>query len=432
MRCLALASLTLPFLLAACGSAHSGAASERSPNTLKPVAESALHQVVRGSERRGCRLIEPISLGVASPGALLDVQFVSPAAGWMVGSGRILVTTDGGSHWSVQATSPTAQWSALDFVDASHGWVVGADGLLATSDGGRHWRELPEHCPAIRTLDFLSPERGFAIAGGVAGGGGGLGSVVRTVYSGSDRRSREAGLLVSDDGGKSWRRLLTPKPPQSVCFNSSEHGWLGAGGNIYATSDGGRHWTLSYKTPPRRQPETDDPAAVALRCAGAHAAWAEVVPPGAGSSQAPHIGLHSSGGSWEAIFAEQYFPHPGIAVSRQSPGSYPSAFSAISGSTAAFIDFCPACVPQASTPVGIAEKGGLRFRRPENVHGLTQAFAASFISPNEGWVAGVLENFHQPCSATECRTPKASFRLEHTTNGGRTWHTQYSHRGNAQ
>jgi hypothetical protein len=422
MRLLALAALAVSLSLTISSSTLRGA--PNTGNALRPLAKVILRAPVRATKQRGCRLSEPIALGLATPGALLDVEFVSASTGWLLGNGRILATTDGGSHWTLQASSSTAQWSAMDFVDSTHGWVVGAAGLLVTSDGGRRWQRLPARCPAIRTVQFLTAKRGYAIAGGVAGGGGGLGSVVRAQYLGG-REFHETTLLVTDDGGQSWQRVSTPAPPESVCFNSGERGWLGARGNIYATRDSGRHWSLSFEMPPRSWPASAGlTASVALRCAGAHGAWAEVIPPGVGMSQEPHIGLHNAGGRWKAIFAEQYFPHPGIAVSRGAPGSYPSAFSAISASTAAFIDWCPACESGPSTPIVIAEDGGSRLRRGENVDGLTDVSATSFISPREGWVAGVHDDFKLPCSSANC-LPTTSFRLEHTTDYGHTWHTQY-------
>src|SRR5258706_10247084 len=63
-------------------------------------------------------------------------------------------------------TSQTAELGTVDFIDASDGWVTGASEVLATTDGGAHWRALPEPCRAIRTLHFVSPDDGFALAGG--------------------------------------------------------------------------------------------------------------------------------------------------------------------------------------------------------------------------------------------------------------------------
>jgi photosystem II stability/assembly factor-like uncharacterized protein len=54
----------------------------------------------------------------------------------------------------------------LDFISGTVGWAVGTDALLATSDGGAHWAALPEPCLLVRSAHFISPDVGFAVAGG--------------------------------------------------------------------------------------------------------------------------------------------------------------------------------------------------------------------------------------------------------------------------
>src|SRR5262249_59475830 len=125
-------------------------------------------------------------------------RFVGSSEGWVVGSDRILHTTDGGQHWVTQyLTSPKAGLATVDFTDASHGWVVGGTTVLATTDGGAHWRALPEPCEPIRAVHFFSPSRGVAVA---AGGAPHLG-----VPSGAG-----GGLLGTSDGGRSWRPEASP------------------------------------------------------------------------------------------------------------------------------------------------------------------------------------------------------------------------------
>ena len=184
-----------------------------------------------------------------------------------------------------------------------------------------------------------------------------------------------------------------------------------------------RPWTAAAagrsRSVVRSRPPSGSSATVTLECAGRQSAWAEIIGPGAGMSQEPHIAYHSYGGAWTSIFAEQYFPHPGSRVSAQSPGAYPGPFSAISGSSAAFIDHCPAC-NLGTAPIAIADDGGLALYRPGNVGAINFPTGASFITTSQGWVTGVLLH----------RTPKgtgaASYAVVLTIDGGRTWHTQYS------
>jgi hypothetical protein len=141
-------------------------------------------------------------------------------------------------------------------------------------------------------------------------------------------------------------------------------------------------------------------------------------------SQEPHVGLHSYGSTWTVIFAEQYFPHPGIKVKRQSPGSCPSAFSAINARSAAFLDSCPACEPDPSAPIAIAiaiaTNGGSRLLKTHNLTGITGPVAASFTSTSQGWVIGALDHY-VPTGVTAF-----TYRVVHTTDGGRSWYTQYA------
>lgn len=333
---------------------------------------------------------------------LLGVQFVSRSTGWVVGSDDILATADGGQHWSLVERTSTTQFSSLDFVDAAHGWVVGTNELLVTDDGGRYWQALAEPCPAIDSVDFVSPLNGFAVAGR------------------SGNPAFPTAVLATVDGGRSWRRLTTPKAPQSVCFHDSQSGWIGADGNIYSTVDGGREWTLTLKSSRYGLSFSGD---VVLECAGAQSAWAEIIGPGVGLGHERHIGYHSYGGAWTPIFAEQYTEPPNFPLKVDSPGPYPGPFSAISASAAAFVGYCPAC-SFGTAPMAIAQDGGAQLYRPGNVGGIDFATGASFITTGQGWVTGVLLHYNLATGAAEAPT----YRIVHTADGGRTWHTQYAAR----
>lgn len=351
-------------------------------------------------DHRRCKLDAPEVQSYpysTDPDSLADVRFVSRTTGWVLGPDYLLATADAGNHWTVQLRSRTSLWSALDFITTKTGWVIGAHDLLATTDGGRTWQALPQTCPAIRSLNFVTPRIGFAIASGKAG------------PLGAAWGDHGAGLLTTHDAGRSWQRVATPKHPQSVCFYTPQRGWLGAHGSIYRTTDAGRHWTLSFidSTPSR-----SSAAALALQCTGSGGGWAEAIGPGAAMNQEPHIGLHSSGSTWTAIFAEQYFPHPGIDVKANSPSSVPTAFSAIDPSNAVFLDRCTACGYGAET---IAFAAGTRLTKTRTIPSITGAVAASFTSPTDGWVIGV-----------RVRHTTFAYSIIHTTDGGKSWHTQYS------
>jgi len=163
-------------------------------------------------------------------GFLTGVQFVSAADGWVVGQDKILATTDGGRQWTVQ-DSGQLDLTSVDFVSTEAGWAVGTHSVLATLDGGAHWAALPEPCPLIRSVHFVSPDVGFAVAGG------------RNVSDFGPEAPEVAGVvMVTSDGGRSWRVLPAPAGAQTICFSDPRDGWLGAGGRLYRTTDGGHRW----------------------------------------------------------------------------------------------------------------------------------------------------------------------------------------------
>lgn len=267
----------------------------------------------------------PGSGGAPVPGWLLTgVQFVSPTRGWVVGQDTILATTDGGRHWAVQDSGPL-DLTSVDFVSSQAGWAVGTHSVLATVDGGARWAPLPEPCPPIRSVHFVSPDVGFAVGGG------------RNVSDAGLEAPEVAGVvLATSDGGRSWRALPAPAGAQTVCFSGPRDGWLGAGGRLYRTTDGGHTWaqaTAGVTPVSARYPYT-----MIVQCAGTSSAWAPDIGPGAAMSQQPHAGYHAGPAGVVPVFAEQYFPHPGARVRAPSPGSYAGPFSAISPAATAFID----------------------------------------------------------------------------------------------
>lgn len=324
-------------------------------------------------------------------------QFVSPTKGWVVGTDGILATTDG-AHWSAQYRSAAPGFDAVDFVDSEHGWAVGPNALVRTTDGGAHWQQLTEPCPQLTSVHFVSATKGFGVA--------------------NNTPLRANGeLMTTSDAGTTWQRLPSPSGLQSACIDASGHGWLGGRGDIYGTSDNGARWTLSFEQP--TDGNGTEPYVVDVQCAGDGAAWAELLGGGAMSKQA-HLGLHTDGGTWSAIFAEQFFPHPGVSVDVDAPSSYFGAFSAVSPTSAVFIDNCVSC--GYGTPwMETTTDAGAHLSKRAVVTNLTDATAASFVTVNDGWVIG------------DDRTPDQGnnagamfLRIEHTTDGGRTWTTQYS------
>jgi len=337
-------------------------------------------------------------------GVLNATQFVSATQGWVVGQDAILATSDGGAHWATQLGGQL-NLTSVDFVNGQDGWAVGTTSLLATTDGGAVWTPLAEPCPVIRSVHFLSPTAGYA----VAGGGNAAGA--------DPQFPATAGVvLVTSDGGHTWHPLPAPAGVQTVCFSDPQHGWLGANGRLYRTSDGGDNWTVL--TSSAGAVGDGYGAAMYVECAEDGSAWALRVGPGAGMSQEPHVGYHGDQSGATALFAEQYFQTPGAMPTAQAPGSYAGPFSALSPTAAVFIDNCVACGP-GTAPWDLVTNSGATLAKEGNVGGITNAVAASFVSPEVGWVVGTELSFQGSTSRTQQRVVA-------TTDGGRTWQIQYA------
>lgn len=333
--------------------------------------------------------------------ALTGVQFVSAQQGWVVGGDRILATGDGGAHWQIQDRGRLGL-SSVDFINASDGWAVGLSTVLATTDGGAHWKALPEPCPPIDAVHFVSGSRGFAVAGG-------------TVTSYQPVPATGGVLLTTRDGGRTWTGMYAPADVQSACFTDPAHGWLGAHGHLYRTVNGGTTWALATAGVTG---QAGQPFSMTVQCAGPDV-WALDLGTGAAMNHAPVIGFHGSPSGAKPLFAEQYFPHPGVSVKQQAPGTYPGPMSAISPGTAVVIGWCPPC-GYGTVPWDLLTRSGSAIAQHATITGLTQATGASFLTPQLGWVIGTADDYRNPAHQIQRQ------RIVMTTDGGASWQTQYS------
>jgi photosystem II stability/assembly factor-like uncharacterized protein len=353
-----------------------------------------------------------IATGTVAVPPLAAVQFVSAQQGWVAGAGRILATSDGGQTWTRQYSGPASLYQ-VDFISADRGWAVGPNAVLMTTDGGKVWTSLPEPCTPIRSVHFASPDLGYAIAGG---------SGVR-LDGGVPATTGAGTLLMTTDGGQDWQPVPgAPAAAQTVCFSSPFDGFLGTPGRIWRSTDGGRHWTVSF-TEPRRSSTaaaSGEPGdTTVIECAGDTAAWALFLGYGAAMSHSPYLGYATQDArDWHVLFEEEYTESalvPGVHAP-QGPGTYPGPFSAISPDSAAFIGWLPA-EGLGAAPLEMVTDGGAGRSMLGGVGGVTQAYGAAFVSPTQGWVIG-----------TDQTSPgkQGDYAIEATTDGGRTWIRQYT------
>jgi hypothetical protein len=179
---------------------------------------------------------------------LTSVTFVDAARGWAVGFHRLILnTTDGGAHWTSQASRAGSFLWSVAFADANNGWAVGDDGIvLTTKNGGVHWWTQRAVGPSVRLFSVAFPRsgaiaqrplRGWAVGASGLEPQGALGGYF--LNAGYDT------VLMTADAGAHW----TPQTPgvvnwlHSVAFTDPTRGWaVGEEGTILATTNSGAAW----------------------------------------------------------------------------------------------------------------------------------------------------------------------------------------------
>jgi photosystem II stability/assembly factor-like uncharacterized protein len=160
----------------------------------------------------------------ARPSALAARSLVTglaSAGGHLVAVGQrghVLVSADGGQHWTQSKVPLSSDLTAVQFVDAHVGYAVGHDGVvLRSSDGGASWSRVLDGRKANRLLlDYMRE---------------------RVAIDASDANRallREAERNVE---------LGPDKPFLELWFSSADEGFVvGAYNLIFHTADGGRSW----------------------------------------------------------------------------------------------------------------------------------------------------------------------------------------------
>ena len=171
---------------------------------------------------------------------LVTVYFTSSKKGFIAGDkGYFAYTNDGGETWERQFVYTVENINEIYFRNDDDGYVVAGKKLFLTDDGGRSWREIKIYDPKEfneGTPDFLSVR--FADKN--------RGIIVGSVLNKSDRVI-DSLVMLTEDGGKSWRRILVPFKDElyHLDFVDSSRGWIvGDMGMILVTYDGGVNWQI--------------------------------------------------------------------------------------------------------------------------------------------------------------------------------------------
>ena len=228
-------------------------------------------------------------------------------------------STDGGQTWqqsepvSVDVQADSEVELQLNFIDAQHGWLLAEAGqwmfghgpvdayLYVTSDGGLHWREI-SHRPGTAASGACEAKLGNVVFASQTTGWSQLPYQCDTT------------LLVTHDGGVTWKAQRLPHPKDASCpcsaslptFFDEKRGIVSVFGNagqqsLLATSDGGGTW--SY----RAMPPTG--YSLSIDFIDANTGWDVVTPPGwsKGLSGAPKDWLYRTvdgGQTWTLVQAD--------------------------------------------------------------------------------------------------------------------------------
>ncbi|HEY4845820.1 MAG TPA: YCF48-related protein [Candidatus Dormibacteraeota bacterium] len=305
----------------------------------------------------------------AQPGVvpgLAAIQMFGPRLGWAAGSHAIYSTSDG-THWTKQLTS-SEEFIGVDFISSTTGWVVGVNTLLGTTDGGRSWHQLGEAQRPIRSVHFSSTNQGSGIAGG-------------NQQPGANSPGLAGIVVMTNDGGRTWRMAQSPVDPQSICFTDGVHGWLATqAGTVYRSQDGGQTWKQSL--------QMTSPLAgmgwARIECAAPSALWVDWAPGGAAAGHSPYVVYATVDGQhWRTVMAEPGTignELPGVPA---GPGSYPGSFSVVDPADAVFVGDTP---PANAATCMIATNGGATLKTTGSIVGTGQTFGAAFVSTSTGWV----------------------------------------------
>ncbi|MEA2272859.1 MAG: hypothetical protein QOI98_1567, partial [Solirubrobacteraceae bacterium] len=151
---------------------------------------------------------------------VISIAFPSPGLGFALdGAGGLFKTSNAGTTWSNLDIGTTARPSTMIVIDANKLILVGPTGVRRSVDGGNHFSTSRD--VDVKKAKLIDAER---VGGAVFAWG-----------------LRD--LLVSRDGGKTWRALHKPGKVRDVDFTSGKNGFfVDSAGRLWSTTNGGRTW----------------------------------------------------------------------------------------------------------------------------------------------------------------------------------------------
>ncbi|HEX2786376.1 MAG TPA: YCF48-related protein [Ignavibacteria bacterium] len=136
-------------------------------------------------------------------------------------SGKIIKSSDNGTHWQVISSNITDVLSSIHFVNENTGWAAGnIRTIYKTINGGINWQVQVQHTGTdLNVVYFINANTGWA-------GGSGF-------------------LRKTTDGGANWffQTLGSFADCRAIKFLNETTGWIcGWSGNLYKTTNAGINW----------------------------------------------------------------------------------------------------------------------------------------------------------------------------------------------
>lgn len=170
-------------------------------------------------------------LPIATDSDLMDLHFVTPETGWVVGRGpTILKTVNGGKTWISQISNIDQDIYSVFFIDENQGWASGNKGaIIRTTDGGSNWNQCNSGTVyTIESLYFTDKNHGYAAVNRWTNG-------------------RQGWVLQTTDGGDTWCESFHADYQGFIDINFTDklNGCaIGSNGHFIRTIDGGLNWCI--------------------------------------------------------------------------------------------------------------------------------------------------------------------------------------------
>ncbi len=326
-----------------------------------------------------------------------SVWFTNPATAIMSSEGFLYKSYDGGNTWAIKQHNVYGWRGSLFFMNADTGFHVGGAGQICrTVDAGEHWDTI--HSGTTKSLSasyVLSSGTGYAV--------GYSGTMLKTTNAGaswtvmppltaSDLETitfstplhgvitgKFGLLMVTEDGGANWTILsseVTLKNLNSIFFTDQSNGFIaGYGGIMLRTTDGGNNWQS------QQFPTSADLTSLC---------FTDMQTGYVTATNGAIFKTANGGATWDSLATGVGYSLGNLNFPDNSTG-YACGFFVYGYDTSYLLKTTNA--------------GATWVSKPFSEWGVT---AMSFTSPDTGYFT------------------ESSGKINQTTDGGVTWHTQYS------